>query len=315
MKAGCLFLLAVMAGAYFGYQQLLAPTALGDKWWVPALLALGAGMFIGNIQGVFLALKQRAASNKPRSEWKDGDLVTFSGRIQSSRSPVIAPFSNTQGALVEYRIRDFQDESNGVNFCGFMMNRCTVQTLQGAVNLIGYPLLQRDQYEVLDSEEEVGRAAEFLQKTTFKELSGNPLSLIPELNKMLSDKDGEVAAHFRKAGTDLLDPMTEEERNDEEPAKDRTELITRRIDEDTYFLEEFVLKNGTEVTACGTFHANRQAVDIGAGLKTLSHSLRLGTAAEVTGSTLRQAVVGTIIFAAIFIAGNYFVLKEIGLIQ
>ena len=305
MKKGCLTLIVIILAAFVGYRQYLNTPALSDQTWIPFVMAIGAGIVAGNIQGLFLALRQKSASNRPRSEWRDGDYVVASGRIQTLRSFFEAPFSGTPSAIVEYSIKRGvgNDSSPAVDdFSGFMMAPCAVQTLTGSVNLTGFPLLAKIPKAKFSDEQTVKRAADFIANTKFKARATNPIEAVKEFNKVLEDGDGDIQAHFISKNAEIVP----------EGDEDLLMATTMQLQTRNYVFEESVVANGAEITAAGTFRADKQSIDVGSGLSNLSHTLSLGGSLEVTKKALTQATVGLILFSSAFAAGNYYLLKQTG---
>jgi hypothetical protein len=303
MKLGCLAVLLTMGGAFAAYNQLIGGTRLEDKWWIAALLALAAGMIVGNFHGLILAFRQKKASGRPRSEWQDGDLVVVSGKIQSLRSPMLSPFSGTPSCILEYEVKSAEEDTPSVaEYSGFMMSPCSVLTMQGSVNVIGFPLLAKVNALPCVEDVDYQRAGEFLNKTKFEEKLSNPITLLKQLNEVLAKNDGEMQAHFSTSKS----PLDIEN-------QDATGIATQ-LREYGINLEETIIPNGAEVTVSGTYRSNRQAVEIGGGLSNLSHTLELGAASKVTGANIRNCLIWLVVVGAAFGAGNYFLLKELGLL-
>ena len=305
MKIGCLAIILTMVGVFGAYHQLLAETKLAEMWWISVLLGIGAGMIVGNIHGLILALKQKRASSRQRSEWQDGDLVVISGKIQTLRSPIIAPFSGTPSVIVEYDIKTPQgsDSPSVSDYNGFMMAPCSVLSTQGSVNILGFPLLAKVNAVTCPEEADYQRAGEFLKRTTFQERPSNPVKLLKQVTEVISKNDGEIQAHF-SSNRILLDLGVE-----------GASSVADQLKAMGATLEEVIVPSGAEVTISGTYRANRQAVEIGGGLNNLSHTLDIGTAAAVTGKNIRQCFIWLIIIGGAFGAGNYFLLKELGLLS
>lgn len=337
MKKSCFLLLAALIAGFVGYYFLLRGTELDGKLWIPGLFGLGVALIFGNLQGLFLAISQRSASSKPQNQWRDGDFVAVSGRIQTLRSPIVAPFSGEAAAIVEYDVKtggDSQGTSKSIgDYSGFLMAPCAIQTMQGSVRVVGYPLLTDLPEDIYDDEASFLRAAEYLSKCNFKEKASNPLTLLKQLNEVLEDDDGDLKVDFCAKGATIhiqgalpeitkpmVSPDDDESDEDDGEGDDReyaslspNERIAARLADSGYFLEETIIKNGAEVTAFGTYRLNKQAVDVGSGLKNISHTLKLGTVASVTGKTIRQSLIGLVIFGGMFLAGNWYVLRLIGI--
>lgn len=308
MKKSCLFILFVWIAVAFAYLQLFKGTELESLYWIPVLFGLAAAMIVGNIQGVFMALNQRKAAATPFGQWKDGDFVVVSGRISAIRSPITAPFSGTSSCVVEYEVK--LGDTPGGYYSGFLMAPSAVMTNQGSVRLVGFPMLVDLPKEIYIDTDSYKRAGEYFANCKFEKKDGNPLKLISQLSAVLSDDDGEVKADFYDKNMSLH--VLEEVEPGEESIT-LAEQIEIGLEAGGYDLEEIVIKNGDEVTASGTYRQSKQAIDIGSGIKNLTHSLKLGTVNYSTGAMLRNSFVTLIIIGGIFVTANWFVLKEIGI--
>lgn len=352
MKKGCLFLLVILAGAYAAYYYLFKGTEYEASWWVPCLLALGDTIVIANILGIFQALRQTSAAKRPRSEWRDGDLVAAWGPIQPMRAAVNAPFTGTPAAIAEYAVKlESQiDDSSAVSthYQGFLMTACGVYSSEaGLVRLVGFPLLGENLTKHITVDAGMlKRAAEYFHEAKFVEQSSNPIKALKQLADVLSDDDGVVRADFCKGGTahnleeyddseeyEFLDEEEEQEArqmkaaelaaNPDAPAAGAStnsepnpiEKISQALRSRGYRFEERVIKAGEEVTAIGTYRADQQAIDIGSGLKNLAHSLQIGAAAKVTAGNLKRSVLAVIFWGGVVGYSNWYILKNIGLIH
>jgi len=308
MKLGCLATLAVMGVIYTFYSRLLPQTPFADQTWIPILFSICSGAIAGNIHGLILALSQKNASATPRSEWKDGSLVVVSGKIQTTRSPIQAPFSGTPSAIVEYSVKPPRDTHNATSssrskaadqFSGFMMAPCSVYTTQGSINLIGFPLMGKLAPRRESSSTSYQRAGEFLKSATFHKMEGNPIAMIKQLNEVFKDTDGDVQSNFRKANSRFnVDEM--------EAAEISEELLANG-----FILEETLVESGAEVTATGTYRANKQAIDIGGGFQALSHGIQLGTAAKNSAVAIFSAIGCIVFFGGAFAAGHLFLVGKL----
>ena len=327
----------VLVGAYFGYTYLFKGTELESKVWLPILLAIGAAIVFANLLGIVQALAQGRAANKPRHEWKDGDLVAVCGPIQPMRSAVTAPFSGTAAALVEYSIkRKMSDQStNSISeYQGFLMTPCGIYSSQGIVRLIGFPLLSESMRTQVAREPAVlRRAAEYLASCKFMPQASNPFKALRQLTDVLSDDDGMVRADFCKGGKvhlidDELDDSSENQPEQDSPdvegaesisgtsaVRDANASIAAALSDEGYVFEESVVKVGQEVTAIGSYNLSKQSIDIGSGFKNMAHSLQIGDVAQVTGRNLRRSLIATLFWGTVLAAGNWYVLKLIGMVE
>ncbi|MBX7136432.1 MAG: hypothetical protein K1X83_00510 [Oligoflexia bacterium] len=315
MKKGCAFLLLIWIAAGAGYFYFLRTTQYADRWWLPILLGLLFAIVIANLQGILLALKQRGASKKSPREWRDGELVGFSGRIQAVRSPLTAPFSGRAAVIVEYDIKHaVRSENNSTDkvsdFMGMLMTPCTVQSSRGQMKMVGFPLLSESYSEHFEEEAHYARAAKYLLTTAFKPRGKNPLTLLKELNEILTDDDGDVRAEF-KASDSII---SAEEDLDAGAALNRETALAQDLKDRECWLEEKIIAQGAEVTVFGSYLAKKQAINIGGGMQHLSHQIHLGKLEVVLGKQLRKSVIGSVVWLAIFGAVNWYLAKELGLL-
>lgn len=308
MKAGCLFIIAVIVSSYFGYRELFLGTELEDHYWLPVVLGVLAGFVVANIQGIFVALKQRGVLSKPRSSWTDGEFVGISGRIQAVGTPLKSPFSDAPIVIGEYEIKYRTTGKNNADYgvySGFLMAPCAISSRQGSIKLVGFPLLSEiSASNVYIQEQSWHSVGKYLASCKFEKRSANPLEAIKQLNAILRDDDGELRADYIKDGVSLH--LNE----DGEPAT--AEEIATELSKGPYYFEEKSIPNGAEVTAFGTYRSAKQVLDIGSGLSSISHGIKLGSAEVVTRKAIRLAIFMSIFFTVIFVGVNIFVLKNVG---
>lgn len=331
MKQGCLLLLVVWVGGFFGYQYLFKATEFEAMWWIPLLLGLCAAFVVGNVHGILLTLKQIRASKRPQSEWKDGDLVVLSGRIQTTRSPLVAPISGRSAVAVEYEVKTVTSDDSGgatADYRGCLMAPCTLHSSSGQLALVGFPILTDWPSDIFGDDASYKRLGEYFIKTKFEEMPKSPMALISQLNKVLKDDDGEVKADFRKQSvpdfaTGSVSAATSNDDDDADPDA-TTEAATagsfgpaddaaKFLSDCGYSLEETIIPNGAEVTAAGTYRAQKRQLNVGSGLTNVAHGIHKGSAQEVFGGKMRQYTIVALIFLAIFLTANYFLLTRIGI--
>ena len=352
MNKGCLFLIGLWAALSAFWFYALRSTVLADAWWVPILLALSATIVCGNILGLGMVLRQRRASTRPRNEWRDGDLVCVSGRMQASGPTVEAPFSGTSAVIVEYDIKrrgGSSDSNPQSEFKGMMMVACGVQSDRGLIPLVGFPLLAHIGEREVVGDGVFDRAASHLLRTKFDDIPKNPLEHLSQLNAVLSDEDGVVEVHYKDRNVsvdDLLfsgpydssdddsdsnDDEVDEDENDNadavstgavplhsaastpEDVAGRTASVSRAMLDRGYSLMETVVPDGAEVTVTGTFRGNRQAIDVGAGLKNLHHQMHLGGKGKVLGKQLSKSLASLVFWTFVFLAGHAGLIRALGM--
>ena len=332
MKNSCLFLFAVLFGLGFYYYSYLSGTSLSDKWWIGPLLSLSVVIFLANLQGIYFAVRQKIVSGRPETQWKDGQLVGFSGRIQSTGDPIEAPFSGTRSVMVEYEMsqtfRDSDNSSSKTRYIhGMLMSPCAVQTRRRAVKIVGFPLLANMHPKSQTDESCYRNAAKFILNTKFEEISGNPMAIIKRMSEILADDDGDVRANFKEKRFTLDTDMTvlEDFESDEttinppvntenlSPEAAKEEELYRVLLDHAYDLNETRIDQGEEVTVFGTYKAAKQAVDIGSGLKNLQHTIQPGKIEAVIYKNMVKSLILSAVFGAITFFAHKYVAQLIGL--
>ena len=355
MKKGCLFLLAVLVAASAGYYYLFQGTELSDNWWAPIGLGVGAAIVVANFLGIVAAIRQRQLSKRSPSEWRDGDKIVVSGRLQPQRGSITAPFSGKSATIVHYEVSRMVksgDSSNSqTDFSGYLMTPCTVQTKRGALRLVGFPLLAQVSAEVCTNDDAYLRAANYLQTCQFQEQSANPLKALAALNEVLADDDGDLRIDFRASRASLpefsLDQAAATEGAESETLEDEDDREEREADQARfgaaanevisginqasidprdqqlaaalasrgYSLKETVVPSGAEVTLTGLYVSGKNQINIGSGIKYPSHGVQLGNLTSVLGRNLRRAFIGFVFWTGAFGAGNWYLLKYLGYID
>jgi hypothetical protein len=299
MKKGCLVLLLIWISVSILYFYILNETELSTQYWVPIVLGLVAGMIFANLQGIYIALKQRQVAKRHPNQWKDGDFVVVSGILSAIRSPIISPFSGRQACIVEYDVKPIGN-TMGL-YSGFIMTPCSILSSNGSVRLIGFPLLTEISEDTFNDVESYQRAGQYLSKCKFEEKSSNMVKFISRLNSVLTDDDGEVKVDF-------IDKRISQNYSDIQSDNVGHE-ISQQLESSLHNLTETIIANGVEVTASGTYVQSKQAINIGSGLSNLNHSLKLGNVDKSTRSMLISSTIVFIILSCIF-AGSNFYLKE-----
>jgi hypothetical protein len=325
MKNSCLFMLALLFGLGGFYYWYLSGTELHDKWWIGPLLSLSVVSFFGNLQGIYFAIRQKMAAGRPETQWKDGEFVGCSGRVQALSAPIEAPFSGKKAVIVEYElkrvVRSGDSDSKVKCINGMLMTPCAVQTKRRSVKLVGFPLMANMTPEILSDETCYQNAARYILNTKFEELPANPIAIIKKLGELLADEDGDLKADFKDKKFYLDQAFDEEWENEDKPEgaeivpvdpAARQENVYKALIGDSYDLEENTIEQGQEVTVFGTYRANRQAIDIGSGLKNLQHTIQKGKLEEVIFKNLRKSIIFTIIFGGICIYSHIYVARLVG---
>ena len=329
MKKNCLLVLVVWLLAGAANAWLLRESSAASEWWVPVGLGFGTAVIYANLTSLCLAFKQWRASSRSPNEWSDGQLVGVSGRIQPLRTPLEGPFSGKRIVLAEYEVKRSTTGDEGgaaIPFMGFVMTPCSVSTTRGPVRIVGFPLLVNFPSTKLDLTKAIPRAARFLRSCQFKEKPKNPLTVLKEISMVLSDEDGEVAAHFSdsKYAASILTPSDSVEFDEVETTEDESasipEPVRASVEEIAdklsaqFSLDEKSIESGAEVAVFGTYLQAKKAIDVGSGMSNLSHQIQLGSIGALVAKNFRSALLALLFWGALTGYGYYQVWGEAGLL-
>ena len=314
MKKGCLFLLCLWIALSLAYHHLSRDTWLAEHWYIPVLVALSAVLFVANIMNLWISFAHQRAAARPPERWRDGELVGVSGRIQLIGAELLAPFSGEPAAVVEYEVKRTRRSSarrsatTVAEYQGWLMGPCAIFTLRGPVTLIGFPALGFFRERRLEASA-WRRAATYLASASIETPPPFPgrLKFISErlpadsemfrLNvadpeaTLLDDVSGVVEAGSDHAAEDQAHSPIQ---GAKAPSADGLfEHLTRQ----GYTLHERSVPNGGEVTAFGTWRAERRALDVG-GFTVLRHQLHPGDLGRVVTKRLRRAFFGMLFWGS-----------------
>src|SRR5688572_6983302 len=242
LTRGCAFISVCFLALFAGYFAFF--TRYFE--WPGNLIAAGFGTVFGGLGlssvsnlywvGRDLRAFRRAAR---REQPAHGQLVAIAGRIRPLGAPLTSPFTSQPCVAYEYEVMKRERTPRGgttssADVAGFALAASTIDAPQGAVRLLGFPIL--DQFPQTNRGQEARAAAErYVATTTFEPAKGiGALKLIAAFDDALSDDDGVVRKDFR---------MTEE----------AIPFAKRQ-------LQERVVKVGQEVCALGRFDAQKRAL-------------------------------------------------------
>ena len=253
-------------------------------------------MIFANLQGIYMAIKQRQVALRHPNQWKDGDFVVASGILSAIRNPIVSPFSGKPACIVEYDVKPIEN-TVGL-YSGFIMTPCSILSSNGSVRLVGFPLLTEISEDRYNDLEHYQRAGEYLSKCNFEQKSSNLMQFMSRLNSVLADEDGEVKVDFI------------DHRIAHEPS---ASALTQQLESSLHNLCETIIPNQVEVTASGTYIQSKQAINIGSGLSNLNHSLKLGNVDKSTRSMLVTSSIVFIILSCAFIGANFYLKQTFGI--
>jgi len=314
VKKGCLFLLCLWIALSLAYHHLSRETWLAGHWYIPVLVALSAVLFVANIMNLWSSLAHQRAAARPPERWRDGDLVGVSGRIQLVGAELSAPFSGEPAAVVEYEVKKIRRGSAGrssttvAEYQGWLMGPCAIFTLRGPVSLIGFPALGFFRKQRLDAGA-WRRAATYLASAAIEKYPPFPESLkfISERLRVTSEM---IRINFADPEARLLDDVrgvveADSAHDDEEPGhspvqaaeSSSAEGLFEHLTRQGYTLHERGIPNGSEVTAFGTWRAERRALDVG-GFTMFRHQLHPGDLDRVVTKRLSRAFFGMLFWGS-----------------
>ena len=320
MKQGCIFLLVVLGLAIAGEFWLLDKLNIEAAWYIPVLLGFSVAILIANLQGFTMILKYWRASKVQVRDAKDGMLIAVTGRATPSGSPLVSPFGDKSCVIYEYNMRHNvrTDNSNSriSGFCGMGMTACNIQSPQGTVRLVGFPLMQNFPMSYYDSESALDKAAKWLAETEWKQGATSVTGALAELRDILNDEDGVLKVDLINKGSKIelmskeSNPSTDSdhshaESEDFKSASSPIDYYRNAILDTNLTFEENFVENGAIITGIGTYQSNPPRLNIGSGFKNIYHSLHPGPFSKVIKSLIIKTVFMVTLFTAIALVGHW----------
>jgi len=248
-------------------------------------VAIVAGLFMAVVIGTFRiawsywrdARQMREDDGNPP---EDGAHVTLSGRIRVTGSALRAPFTQREAAVYVYEISHVEPggETPSVinDYSGLALAPSVLDTAQGPVALLGFPLLEGFERTSIDDSAVIQR---FLRQTSFAEMTGLRFAqTIGEVRELVTTHESALHKDWR--------------------------LTTHGVTDESRVFED-VVPAGAFVCASGTFSAVQRALVPGPGGAT---RLIAGSADEAAATLMQKArmtlvpatVIGFVINAFVF---------------
>ncbi len=295
MKRGCFISLVILGACFGGYWYVLhghvEPPAF---WWATGIASFFMWISFGSMQGAIGAARDAARVSRESAfggyggeQFEDEATVTVAGHIRAIGSPLRAPFSGKPAVLYSYDIkhisRSRNDTSDVMDYSGFALTPCAIDSPHGSINLLGFPLLEGFPKTRFDTAEGRTNAAAYLESAPLIDMEGfHPGTVYHEVRELLTDDDGQ----FRKDWK-----MTED--------RDLTDK----------HLYEQVVAPGDEVCAIGRWSASKHGL-----VPPVSGVIRLiqGNPRQVVKSLWGKCIAnaaGCLIVAALVNGGVYMLLQ------
>lgn len=278
LRRGCTLILALVGALFALYFWFF--TRYFE--WPGNLFAAGLGSIfaavgIGGVGNLFWARRdtaafRRAARNAPL---EDGRLAVVAGPIRPLGAPLTSPFSGRPCVAYEYEVQQHlaarrgHADSKQTDIAGFALAASVIETPQGGVRLLGFPLLDEFPQTRTPGREQAARARQYAASTSFER---GALRMFSAFDDALEDDDGVVRKDFRM-------------RDDPIPFEERT-------------LGERVVGVGQPVCALGRYVADKRAlVPQGATLNRLWPGTPAKVQAAVVSGARSGAKVAFVFFA------------------
>ncbi len=293
LRRGCALIL-VLFGALFALYFVFFTRYFE---WPGNLFAAGLGSLfgavgLGGIGNLFWARRDTVAFRRAERHEPlvDGRLAVVAGPIRPLGAPLASPFSGRSCVAYEYEVvartpaRKGQAASQQTDVAGFALAASTIETPQGAVRLLGFPMLDQFPQTRTPGRELAQRAQQYVASTPFERMQGVAvLKMLSAFDDALADADGIVRKDFR---------MNEQAI----PFEQRT-------------IGERIVGVGELVCAIGRYDAEKRAlVPVGATLNRLWPGTPAKVRAQVVGTARSQATLGFVFFAVshLFLAGAFY---------
>lgn len=193
---------------YFLHTRFPAPY----DWIVPA----GAGLVMSLAVGAFSAAMTSAGEARRVSAMstssgsigeapRDGESFIVVGSLRATGPELRAPFSGRASLLYDYDLqhlsRRARHDTMDTDYSGFAVTPCAIDTPQGSIRLLGFPLLEGFDKGRLKSDEAFRNAAAYLTATQFQDLSGfQPGAILRESKELMTADDGQLRRDWSMSG-------------------------------------------------------------------------------------------------------------------
>ena len=284
VRRGCLLgltaFLAIFAIYFFVIVRYI------DIEWPGNLIAAGFGglfgaMGLGAISNLAWARRDtaafaRSAAGKPPVH---GALVVAAGPIRPLGAPLTSPLGGKPCVAYDYEVLPHETRARGGkdaqrrDLAGFAMAASAVDTPQGSIRVLGFPLLDEFPLSRERGSEAELRAQRYAAATRFETVSGvGVFQLLRAMDDALADEDGAVRKDFR--------------------------LVEGAIPFGDRVMRERVVGVGEQVCALGRYDSEKRAlVPAGATLNRLWPGTPGGVRRRILRTARQQATVGLVFFA------------------
>jgi Ankyrin repeats (3 copies) len=206
VRRGCIFSLLIwlaLAAAYFLFFNRYF------EWPGNVLAAFFGSLFgavmLGAVGQIAWGWRDRRAFARAarREAPQGGQLAVVAGPIRPLAEPLTSPFSGQPCVAYEYEIVDprrvgKRQRADEHEVVGFAMAACAIDTPDGSVRLIGFPLLDEFPKRKSGDRATRARAESYVASTSFEDMHGiAKLNLIGALDDALADADGVVRKDLR----------------------------------------------------------------------------------------------------------------------
>jgi hypothetical protein len=282
LRRGCALIL-VLFGALFALYYVFFTRSFE---WPGNLFAAGLGslfaaMGLGGLGHLLWAWRDAAAFRRATRTGAlvDGTLAVVAGPIRPLGAPLTSPFSGRPCVAYEYEVvkrlpaRRGHATSQQTDLAGFALAASAIETPQGGVRLLGFPMLDEFPQARTSGRELATRARQYVASTPFERMQGvAALKMFSAFDDALADADGIVRKDFRMSDEPI-------------PFEERT-------------LGERIVGIGEPVCALGRYDAEKRAlVPAGATLNRLWPGGPATVRARVIGAARSQALLGFVFFA------------------
>jgi hypothetical protein len=305
-------LLAAFAVLVFLEGKWIQARELPYTWLAAFILAGGAALVLGSLQGLAGARRNSEAPETPPEEWRDGTTIRLGGVIRARQQPLTTPVTGRAAVIYQYEVWP-QTRPNTMHgrrregASGMDMTECDLETRWGRIAVTGFPSLREipeQQFsETHHRDAMTGHLAstEWLIRGAAPEGSDWSDLLAASLGDL-----GKLPLHLVNPRTLDLLPL----RTNQKPAAEvNPNEIQRVLDQGRWLHAERVVEHGAEVTVVGTYHAEPRRIEIGHSLSLQNppHTIKPGGASKVAAGEWRTTVVMSLIIALLTGAAHYLV--------
>lgn len=284
MWISCLVMLVVMAVLSWLEWQWVAARNLPLPWLLGPAMGISVAFALSALEGSIKAFLRLKSTGSGRGAWKDGTVVSTSGRVQSRTGPIETPLQRRSAVAYSYAWtawpRGGDSEAPGQSVGGLHMGEVELLTPQGSIRLEGFPSLEHFPAVVTEGKRGYPAAAKWLAARQWETrgITFNAQQRPQMVNLILNGVAPQQLPIDLMHGA-LRDGLFRQGKT--------AAAIEQRLDDWQWEFEERFIPSGSEITVKGRYSANPPTIQVQAALLNFESEVRPGQAAANLSKEMR----------------------------